>query len=67
MPKAKTIDRLELTKQKMAAREAFVTGLCTKEDLEKKKNSRFLQMVAEMKQEQGVLMMSTPAPSAAAK
>jgi len=55
MPKAKTIDRLELTKQKMAAREAFVTGLCTKEDLEKKKNSRFLQMVAEMKQEQGEL------------
>lgn len=51
MPKAKTIDRLELTKQKMVAREAFVTGLYTKEDLEKKKNSHFLKMVAEMKQE----------------
>ena len=47
MPKAKSLDRIELTKKKFG----FVTGLVTKEDLEKKKNSPFLMMVAEMKQE----------------
>jgi len=51
MPKAKSLDRIELTKKKMQAREAFVSGLITKEDLEKKKNSSFLMIVAEMKQE----------------
>ncbi len=45
--KAKSLDRIELTKKKFA----FVSGLITKEDLEKKKNSSFLMMVAEMKQE----------------
>ena len=65
MPKAKTIDRIELTKQKMAAREAQRHGhglVCevTSENLEQvqkevlgytKENSRFLKMVAEMKKE----------------
>ncbi|MBR6901578.1 MAG: hypothetical protein IKN30_05905 [Synergistaceae bacterium] len=41
MPKAKTLDRLELTRQKMQARE----------DLEAKRKSPFLKMVAEMIQE----------------
>ena len=40
MPKAKTLDRLELTRQKMLARE----------QLKAKQNSPFLKMVAEMKQ-----------------
>ncbi len=52
MPKAKTIDRVELTKKKMAARERMKANAQTVRPPEyTKENSRFLKMVAEMKQE----------------
>ena len=65
MPKAKTIDRIELTKRKMAAREAMRQGhglMCevTAENLEQvkkevlgysKENSPFLKMREEMLRE----------------
>ncbi|MBR2207913.1 MAG: hypothetical protein IJ859_03795 [Synergistaceae bacterium] len=70
MPKAKTIDRLELTRQKMAAREAMRQGhglVCevTPENLEEvqrqvlgytKENSPFLEMREEMLKEHPELL-----------
>ena len=69
MPKSKTIDRLELTRQKMAAREAQRRGhglVCevTAENLEQvqkevlgytKETSPFLKMVNEIKKENSEL------------
>ena len=62
MTKAKTIDRVALTKQKMEAGKAFVTGLIRAEEVQKtpqgiittattKENSPFLRMREAMRRE----------------
>ena len=52
MPKAKTLDRIELTRQKMQTRERMKANAQTVIPPEyTKENSPFLKMVAEMKQE----------------
>ena len=52
MSKAKTLDRLELTRQKMQAREHFKANSQTAiPEKYTKENSPFLKIVAELKQE----------------
>ena len=51
MPKAKTLDRLALTRKKMQARELKANSQTVIPEKYTKENSPFLKMIAEIKQE----------------